>query len=579
MILKRRFHVCCFITLLFQLLTLPGNSQNRSIPHLEKQANPIKLIVRDKPILLLAGELHNSSTSGAAFMRPIWKLMAKKNLNTVIAPVYWELMEPEEGRFDFTLVDSMILGARKENLHLVILWFGSWKNGYSMYVPGWVKKDQERFPRAISKDGNQYQMLSTFGEESMKADARAFKALMRHIKEIDADYQTVITIQIENEIGLFSTPRDYCDAATRAFKNNLPANLTKYLASNKGKLQPEIDSAWSANGSRTTGTWEQVFGKSMPYDKNWKSLSYLSEELFTVYQYARYIEAIAAAGKEEYPIPMYVNAWLKQARMPYPGTYPSGGPIPHTLDIWRAAAPSIDFIAPDIYVSLEEAMYVADQYSRSGNPLFIPEFRHDDRAALFAFWLYGTKDAMCFAPFGIDDVDAESDAITKTYAALKQVQDLVLEHQGRGSMAGIYLDSTRKSQEFQLGGYSIRAQVATPIQTGIEGYSVRVDKVSSAAGLVINIAPDEFIVVGKDYRLSFAPLKPDPENPNIDMEYLDEGTFVDGRWVTTRRLNGDEGSVGGDYGFGFAANKAGYIRFQRQPGDQFSILRYKMYRY
>lgn len=512
-------------------------------------------------------------------MRPIWKKMAEKNLNTVIAPVYWELLEPEEGKFDFTLVDSMILGARKENLHLVILWFGSWKNGYSMYAPAWVKNNQKRFPRAVSKEGNLFQMLSAFGEESMKADARAYRELMRHIKEIDSDYQTVITMQIENEMGLFSTQRDYCDAANKAFKSNVPDDLIRYLKGGKGKLQPEIDSAWRTNGSRITGTWEQVFGKSVAYDKNWKSLSYLPEELFTVYHYARYIEAIAKAGKEEYPIPMYVNAWLKQARMPYPGTYPSGGPIPHTLDIWRAAAPSVDFIAPDIYVSLNDAMYVAEQYSRPGNPLFIPEFRHDDAAALFAFWLYGTKDAMCFAPFGIDDVEAEGDAITKSYAALNQVQDLILEHQGKGTMAGIYLDSMRKTQEFQLGGYSIHAQLATPIQTGIEGYSVKVGKVSAAAGLVINIAPDEFIVVGKDYRLSFNPVKPDPKNSNIDMDYLDEGTFVDGKWVTTRRLNGDEGSVGGDYGFGFAANKAGYIRFQRQPGDAFSILRYKMYKY
>jgi hypothetical protein len=127
---------------------------------------------------------------------------------------------------------------------------------------------------------------------------------------------------------------------------------------------------WKANGNRSSGKWEEVFGKSTQEKKNWKTLSYLTEELFTVYHYASYVGKVAAAGKEEYPVPMYVNAWVKQPVMGggYPGKYPNGGPIPHTLDIWRAAAPSIDFIAPDIYLSLKYAMYTIEQYHRPGNP-------------------------------------------------------------------------------------------------------------------------------------------------------------------------------------------------------------------
>jgi hypothetical protein len=564
------------------LLTGIVFSQSPSIPHLERQGNTIKLIVKDKPFLVLGGELHNSSTSGTAYMHPIWERMAQKHLNTVFAPVYWELLEPEEGKFDFTLVDSMILGARSQNLHLVILWFGSWKNGYSMYVPGWLKNNHEKYPRAKGKDGQSFEMLSAFGENSMKADANAFRTLMKHIREIDGEFQTVITVQIENEMGLFMTDRDYCDQANKAFNAPVPGEIMNYLKTNKGKLQPEIDSVWKANGYKLSGKWEDVFGKSIENKKNWKVLSYLTEELFTVYHYASYVGKIAAAGKEEYPVPMYVNAWVKQPGMTggYPGKYPNGGPIPHTLDIWRAAAPSIDFIAPDIYLSLKDAMFTIEQYHRPGNPVFIPEYRHSAEAASVAFWAYGQHDAISFSPFGIDDLKPEEDAFTKTYAVLSQVEDLILQNQGKGTMAGIYVDTSRKVQEFSLGGYRIKTQFGGNYYPEPVVQEGKTKKAFAAGGLVFSIAPDEFIVVGKDFVLSFNPLKADEKKPFFDVEYMDEGTFVNGKWFVTRRLNGDEGTGGGDYGFGSGKSmKSGTLRFQWQPDDAYSIIRFKLYKY
>jgi beta-galactosidase GanA len=448
-----------------------------------------------------------------------------------------------------------------------------------MYVPGWVKNNQEKYPRAKNKNGQSYQMLSAFGEASVNADARAFKMLMKHIKEVDSKYQTVITVQIENEMGLFTTDRDYCDDANKLFNASVPADLLKYMSANRGKLQPEIDSIWKSNGYRTSGTWEEIFGKSIVDKKNWKVLSSLTEELFTVYHYARYIEKIAAAGKAEYPLPMYVNAWIKQPGSgAYPGRYPSGGPIPHTLDIWRAAAPSVDFIAPDIYVPRNVAMYTMEQYRRSGNPLFIPEYRHGSEAALMAFWAYGRHDAICFAPFAIDDWNPEDDPITKTYAALSQVQDLILQHQGKGTMQGIYVDTTQKVQEFDLGTYRVKAQLSGVSPAQLAGFTGPVKRASAAAGLVFCIGPDEYIAVGKDFMLTFNPLKADEKKPFIDVEYMDEGTFVNGKWVTTRRLNGDEGTGGGDYGFGTGNPiRSGSLRFQKQADDSYSIVRFKMY--
>src|SRR5947209_6266957 len=222
------------LLLLMSFCFFVGLAQKSSIPHLEKNGTVTQLIVQGKPFLVLGGELHNSSTSGAAYMRPIWMQMKNKNLNTVIAPVYWELIEPQEGKFDFSLVDSMIYGARKQNLHLVILWFGSWKNGYSMYAPGWVKNDTKRFPKVKNQKGESFVVLSAFSEAAMKADAMAFKTLMQHIRQVDEKYQTVIMAQVENESGLFYDPRDYSEEAVKAYAQGVPADLMQYLVANKG---------------------------------------------------------------------------------------------------------------------------------------------------------------------------------------------------------------------------------------------------------------------------------------------------------------------------------------------------------
>lgn len=535
-------------------------AQRPVLPHLEKSNNRTQLMVYGKPFLILGGELHNSSTSTSTYMQPIWEQMKKKNLNTVLAPVYWELLEQEEGHFDFTLIDSMLAGARKQHLHLVILWFASWKNGYSTYVPSWVKNNSDKYPRAKDENGKSLQQLSTFGEETAKADARAFKALMKHIGQVDAKQQTVIMAQIENEVGLFYTPRDHIDAAKKAYNSTVPTDLMQYLTAYKGKLQPELDSVWKANGYKTSGTWEEVFGKSIADKTNWQTLSYLTEELFTVYQYAKYMGKVAAAGKEVYPIPMYVNAWLKQHLTPMPGEYPSGGPTPHTLDVWRATAPAIDFISPDIYVP--DVIYTVEQYHREGNPIFIPEFKPGFASANQAFWILGQDDAIGFTPFGIDESTPEEDPVTKTFAALKQVSGLLLQHQGKGTMKGIFVDSINPKQTFELGGYRVDAQLVGPIIAG---------------GILISTGKDEFIAIGKDYNISFTPLQQDGKT--LDVEYLDEGTFVNEQWVTTRRLNGDEGTGGGDYGFGFKKGNSAALKFQPSPKGDYRIVRFKIYTY
>lgn len=561
--------------LLLFLASAAGFAQSSSVPHLNSNGGVTQLVVNGKPFLVLGGELHNSSTSGFSYMRPIWAQMSKKNLNTVIAPVYWELLEPEEGRFDFSLVDSMLAGARSQQLHLVLLWFASWKNGYSTYAPGWIKNNTSKYPRAKSPDGKLVNQLSTFGEATLQADAHAFKTLMQHIRTADAGYQTVIMVQIENEVGLFNHPRDYSEAANLAYNKPVPSNLLQYLSVNKGHLQPELDSVWRLNGYKTAGNWETVFGKSIHDKTNWQTLSYLTEELFTVYQYAQYIGKIAAAGKEAYPVPMYVNAWLKQKSTPVPGRYPSGGPTPHTLDIWRAAAPSLDFISPDIYIP--EVLQTAAQYHRTGNPLFIPEIKPGIESANQAFWIFAEQNAIGMAPFGIDESTPEADPISKTYAVLAQAKDILLAQQGKGTMKGFYLDSSNSHQSFELGGYRVDVQTGSGSFAEAAGFTIGEQKTKTAGGILISTGKDEFIAIGKDFKLTFSSSRQDGKT--LDIEYCDEGSIVQGDWVRTRRLNGDESRAGGDFGFGFKNGNYALVVFEPSASGDCHIMKFRLYTY
>ena len=567
-----------FLTILLVVGTAV-RAQSYKPPHLAQQGNTTQLIVKDKPFLALGGELHNSSVSTAPYMRPIWSKMKAKNVNTLLAPVYWELIEPQEGIFDFALVDSLILGARKQNLHLGILWFGLFKTTYSTYAPLWVKANLSRFPRVKNKEGEPTPVVSVFSANALQANARAFNRLMQHIRQIDAKQQTVILAQVENEPGLFYAPRDYCDEASKAYKQGVPADLMSYLSANKANLQPGLDSVWKANGYKMTGGWEDVFGKSVLDDKTPNGLSYFPEELFTAYHYTKFIGNVAAAGKEAYPIPLFINAWPKAAGlMSTPGKYPSGGPVPHLLDVWRANAPAIDFITPNVYASKQGIYALAEQYHRSGNPLFIPEIKQGPEAANLTFWLYGQHDALCVAPFGIDDSPAEEDPFTKTFAAVAQVQELILRHQGKGTMAGIFVDSTVTSQSFPLNGFTVKANLVVP--RGFAGAPSTEKKAPFAGGILFATGPDEFIAVGRDFELTFTPTSPDPQKPRVDLAFMEEGSFVNAKWVPSRRLNGDEGTGGGGIGaFGVKNNKVGSLRFQKNPNGAYSIVRVKYYRY
>ena len=531
-----------------------------AIPHLQRQGAATQLIVDGKPFLMLAGQLRNSSTSNLEFMKPVWSKLATLRLNTVLAVVSWELLEPKQGQFDFTLVDAQIRAAETHNLRLVFLWFGSWKNGESSYPPMWVKGNVDGFPRAQRKDGASTGTLSTLSAANRDADSRAFAALMRHIKEVDT-HRRVIMVQVENEVGLLGDSRDRSEAANKAFAEPVPKELLDYMTSHKDTLYPKFRQAWEAAGAKTSGSWEEVFGAA-PY----------TDEIFMAWNYARYIGKVAAAGKAEYPLPMYVNTWCSMGDRP-PGTYPSGGPLPHVADPWKVGAPAIDFRAPDLY-SQNFTDWVNWYHHTPDLPLFIPEVLNS-AGHYNIFYAIGQHDAMGFSPFAIDELlfapepgmmeELEREfspnsidgllftgpsrtrialadlALARSYDTLARLAPVILENQGKGKMAGAVVISGDPPQKIPLGAYVLTVSYSRSGRDPVRppGAPAPSRPPERAGALFIAVGPDEYIAASSGpVNIRFSPNTPGA--PIAGIATIEEGTFVDGRWVPGRRLNGDE---------------------------------------
>jgi len=516
------------------------------IPHLKKQGTASQLIVDDKHFIILGGELGNSSFTSLEYMHPIWPKLNKMNLNTVLAPVYWELVEPAEGKFNFDLYDQLINEARKNNLKLVFLWFGAWKNSMSSHAPTWVKIDQKRFPRVKDNKGKSHEILSPFGEENLKADLKAYEALMKHIKEFDGTENTVIMIQTENEIGMLPTARDYHPLANKKFQENVTVELINYLKKNKKVIVPELSERWAKNGFKESGTWEDIFGKNVHTD-----------EIFMAWHYSKYTNSIIEAGKAIYALPMFVNAALNRTDS-LPGSYPSGGPLPHIMDVWKAGGPSIDFLSPDFYNP--NFKHWCDLYIRQQNPLFIPEHSLDKTAAAKAVYSIGHYGALGFSPFSIEDInDPENEPLAKIYNIIKQLNPLISAYQGLGKIEGVLLDKETPMNVLKMGNYELTVK---------HSYTLGYEKDSKnetwdmAGAIIIQTAENEFYVGGSGLVITFKNLiKPDL---NVGILKVDEGKFESNKWKVIRHLNGDQTHQG---------------RHVRMMYNDYSILRFELYNY
>lgn len=519
-------------------LAAPAAAQTVEAPRIVQKDGRFALLVDGRPFLVLGGQIHNSS-AWPSELPQVWKSMAALHANTIEAPVYWEQMEAVEGRFDFTNVDAIVEGARAHHLHAVLLWFGTWKNGNMHYAPPWVKSDGQRFPRVIRADGQPIDVLSPLGRNTLEADKTAFVALMRHLKQIDADQHTVLAVQVENESGTIGSARDYSPQADRLFAGAVPADLLALV-------------------NKQPGNWAQVFGAD-------------ADETFQLYYQARYINEIAAAGKAEFAIPLYINVWLDlppaalpQRQIAVPGLqYPSGGAVEKFVGLWRKLAPALDMIGPDIY-SDDPSTYAAvvNAYARPDNPLWIPETGRNDSFAKFLFLALG-KGALCFSPFGVDESgwnilgNQPWTAHAENFALLGPMQREIAQWEFEGKLKTAVEEPGDATQELDFGDWQATVAFGFPQHDGRPAPGTQD---AHGEALVARLGPDEFLVTGVDASVTFH-LPGKLPWMRSDIVTAEQGTYDNGVWKPLRLWNGDETDRG--------------LCFHRQP----EVVRVRMERF
>ena len=502
-------------------------------PKLVQKDGHYAFLVDGKPYLMLGGQIHNSS-AWPSELPQVFESMEALHANTLEAPVYWEQMEPTQGHFDFSNVDALVHGARDHKIRLTLLWFGTWKNGQMHYAPEWIKTDPGRYPRMIRSDGEPTDVLSANSRNNLDADKAAFVALMRHLKEIDSTDHTVILVQVENESGGIGTIRDYGQEANAAFSGQVPTDMLAIV--HKG-----------------AGTWSQVFGSE-------------ADETFQAYHQAKYINEIAAAGEAEFSIPLYINVWisyppaqLPERRLHLPGIeYPSGGPVQKFVGLWRALAPSLDMIGPDIY-SDDSGFYmdVIDAYHRKDNALFIPETGRNDSYAKFFFAALGNG-AIGFSPFGVDKSgwnilgDEPMKAHAYNFALVAPMSSEVAQWNLDGKLKTSVEEPGHTQQELDFGGWQATVSFGFPQNDGRRPPGT---KDAHGTALVAQVGPDEFVVTGIDASISFH-LPGKLAGQRMQILSTEQGQYVDGTWKKVRLWNGDET----DRGLSFHAGEPEVVR-------------------
>ncbi len=456
---------------------------------LQKQGTATQLVVHGMPFLILGGELGNSSAACPQDIERIFQKLKKMGLNPVLVPVYWDLTEPVEGQFDFTLTDKALQQARENDLKIVFLWFGAWKNSMSCYAPLWFKENHKKYPRAYTQSGKPLEIASAFSEAVYEADHHAFSQWMQHIATVDKEEGTVIMIQIENEIGMLEDARDYSREANKIFNAPVPAEFMTYLQKNKKALHPQMLKKWESQGCKKQGNWQEVFGADI-----------YTDEIFMAWHYAKYVEGLAQTARSIYNIPLYVNAAMN-SRGRKPGEYPSAGPLAHLIDVWHCGAPSIDILAPDLYDN-GFTDWVA-RYKLHNNPLFIPEIRLTDNNSVRAFYIFGEHDAIGISPFSIEDgSDSPNSPLVQSYAKLTELMPLLTKYQGKGLMKGLLFDSENKERIIADDDLTITARhfFTLPWDPRATNGSIWPE----GGGILLKLSKNEYIVAGSGIVLEFA---------------------------------------------------------------------------
>lgn len=479
---------------------------------IKRPAGNFSLEVDGQPYIILGTQLWNSS-SWPSLLDSIWPLVKQLHANTVEAPVYWQVTEPFRGSYSFGEVDSLIDGARRTGVRLVLLWFGSFKNGTSGYIPGWMMSHPQQYPRMENAAGEKLPILSVLSSVNREADMSAFSGLMRHLKSYDGAKHTVILVQVENECGSLGTDRDYSAAANAAFAQPVPDSLCRRLGKRRGN-------------------WTEVFGAHAP-------------EAFQAFGFAQYVNAVAGAGRREYALPMYANNWLNEYGFRRAGEYPSGGPAAGVLDIWKALTSNLSLLAPDIYLTSEEQFReVCGQFHRADNPFFIPEMGHGVPFARFQWEALGNYDALGIAPYGIDPfgldpgdrrrpgaLDANFTIFADNFRLLRGALDTIAGLQGTGRLKAAGESPGLADQLLSFEGYDLLVSFGYPRNPADGNHTGRV--------MAAQLDSNTFLLLGFDAQFRFMPALGSGYRI-AEIEAIEEGKFEGRQWVRQRIWNGDE---------------------------------------